>query len=104
MDHKQYDAATDKKLYICEIEENQDSNGEVNFTKAPVEYVNVAKSEPLMNECQHFIDCIRSNKQPITNAVEGFEVMKVLDKCMMERQIQQFNSSNVSSHKDLSIE
>lgn len=47
--------------------------------KADVEYVHVEETEPLKNECQHFLDCIESGQQPITNGDEGLRVLKVLE-------------------------
>jgi len=38
----------------------------------------VENQEPLKNECEHFIECIRSRKNPITDAREGIEVLKIL--------------------------
>lgn len=35
--------------------------------------------EPLKIECQHFIDCISRNQQPLTDGNNGLEVLKVLD-------------------------
>lgn len=34
--------------------------------------------EPLKLECQHFIDCINSNKQPLSDGENGLEVLRVL--------------------------
>lgn len=34
--------------------------------------------EPLRLECQHFIDCIESGKEPISGAKNGLDVLKVL--------------------------
>ena len=47
--------------------------------KADVEYVEVEQTEPLKNECLHFIECITSGKQPRTNGDEGLRVLKVLE-------------------------
>ena len=47
-------------------------------TKADAEYVAVAKSEPLRNECSHFVACIDEGRQPLTDAAEGLRVLKVL--------------------------
>lgn len=46
---------------------------------ADVEYVALAPTEPLRNECQHFLDCIQSREQPRTNGEEGLRVLKVLE-------------------------
>ncbi|MFC1561419.1 Gfo/Idh/MocA family protein [candidate division KSB1 bacterium] len=35
--------------------------------------------EPLKVECNHFIECIRHNKRPITDGVHGFEVVRILE-------------------------
>ena len=47
--------------------------------KADVEYVEVEETEPLKNECRHFIECMTSGKQPTTNGEEGLRVLKVLE-------------------------
>lgn len=38
-------------------------------------------TEPLFNECNHFIHCIRSGTTPKSNADEGLRVLSVLDAC-----------------------
>ena len=48
-------------------------------SKAEVEYIEVAKGEPLKNECRHFLDCIANNSKPRTNGVEGIRVLRVLE-------------------------
>lgn len=48
--------------------------------KADVEYVSVKETEPLKNECRHFLECIASGQQPITNGEEGLRVLKVLER------------------------
>jgi predicted dehydrogenase len=35
-------------------------------------------AEPLRLECQHFIDCVRSRKAPLTDGRDGLRVVKVL--------------------------
>jgi len=35
--------------------------------------------EPLALECQHFIDCVRNNKQPLSDGQNGLEVVSVLE-------------------------
>lgn len=67
----------DKKLalYAHRIE----WNGKVpNPVKAEPEYAAPAQSEPLRNECQHFLDAM--NGTPLrTDAAEGIRVLKVLE-------------------------
>ncbi|UCD38038.1 MAG: oxidoreductase, partial [Fidelibacterota bacterium] len=36
-------------------------------------------TEPLRIECQHFLDCIREGRQPLTDGVSALRVLKVLE-------------------------
>jgi UDP-2-acetamido-3-amino-2,3-dideoxy-glucuronate N-acetyltransferase len=38
-------------------------------------------TEPLRNECQHFLDCIQSRQTPRTDGAEGLRVLSVLQQC-----------------------
>ncbi len=40
---------------------------------------NIKMSEPLKQECQHFIDCIQQKKQSNTSGEEGLRVVKILE-------------------------
>jgi predicted dehydrogenase len=46
--------------------------------KAEVEYLKIPQSEPLRNECQHFIDVVSKDVVPLTDGYEGLSVLKVL--------------------------
>ena len=46
--------------------------------KNDAEFVDHANTEPLREECNHFLNCIQSRKQPLTNAQSGINVLKVL--------------------------
>ena len=39
------------------------------------------KTEPLKEECRHFLDCVASRKTPLSDAQEGLRVLRVLDAC-----------------------
>lgn len=39
----------------------------------------VKQEEPLKVQCQHFIDCIREGKTPITSGVRGMQVVRILE-------------------------
>jgi predicted dehydrogenase len=39
----------------------------------------IRQDEPLKLECQHFLDCVREGKTPITNGRLGLEVVKILE-------------------------
>ena len=45
---------------------------------AAEETIVVDKSEPLRNECQHFLDCVLLGQDARTNGEEGFAVLNVL--------------------------
>jgi predicted dehydrogenase len=47
--------------------------------KAEPEYIEVALSEPLRDECGHFLACISSGETPRTDGREGLRVLRVLD-------------------------
>jgi predicted dehydrogenase len=40
---------------------------------------NLDMTEPLRAECQHFVDCIAEDKQPLTDGADGANVVKVLE-------------------------
>lgn len=54
------------------------NDGLPSVEKAEVEYLEVAQSEPLNNECRHFINVVSENAVPLTNGEEGLSVLKVL--------------------------
>lgn len=39
----------------------------------------IKTGEPLRAECQHFIDCVRDRKQPLSDGRDGLRVVRVLD-------------------------
>lgn len=39
----------------------------------------IQQEEPLKNECQHFVDCIRSGNAPLTSGKEGAAVVRLLE-------------------------
>ncbi len=39
----------------------------------------VKQEEPLKVECQHFLDCIREGRKPLTGGKEGLEMIKLLE-------------------------
>jgi len=49
--------------------------------KEDAEFVEHANTEPLREECNHFLECIQSRKQPLTNAQSGIDVLQILHAC-----------------------
>ncbi len=39
----------------------------------------IEASEPLKNQCRHFLDCVRLGHRPISSGVEGCDVVRVLE-------------------------
>jgi predicted dehydrogenase len=37
------------------------------------------QEEPLKTECQHFLDCIKQGKTPLTNGKRGLELVRILE-------------------------
>ena len=54
-------------------------NGNHILNKKDFEKVIVEESEPLGNECMHFIDCIVNRRKPVTDGPEGLKVLRVLE-------------------------
>jgi predicted dehydrogenase len=50
----------------------------INLKNSNAQYIKVIEEEPLKNECQHFIDVVEKDIQPLTDGVEGLRVLKVL--------------------------
>ncbi|HKD80963.1 MAG TPA: Gfo/Idh/MocA family oxidoreductase [Candidatus Angelobacter sp.] len=43
--------------------------------------VPIPREEPLRCECEHFLECIREDRKPRTDAAGGLQVLEVLDAC-----------------------
>lgn len=52
-----------------------------------VEAVELPLVEPLRNECQHFLDCVRDRTQPLTGGQNGINVLKVLQACQISLEL-----------------
>jgi UDP-2-acetamido-3-amino-2,3-dideoxy-glucuronate N-acetyltransferase len=46
--------------------------------KGAVVYAPLAPAEPLVRECAHFVECIRSGARPLTDGWDGVRVIRVL--------------------------
>ncbi len=68
---KGVEAAPDSALYGDELT--------LRFGDVVIPFIKM--QEPLLIECQHFIDCIIEGKPPVSDGRSGLEVLKVLDAC-----------------------
>jgi len=50
------------------------------------ELVDLPKEEPLRRECEHFIECIQTGQEPLTDAKSGVRVLRVLEACQASLQ------------------
>ena len=48
-------------------------------SKAEAERVDIPETEPLQDECRHFLDCMSNGSKPITDGREGLRVLRVLN-------------------------
>lgn len=71
-----FDDTLQSENKLCLYRHKIDSNGDT--TRGEKEYAVAVKSEPLMNECKHFLDCIRTGRKPLTDGEEAMRVLRVL--------------------------
>lgn len=55
-----------------------DLAGAVNLRTGREELIGLEKTEPLQIECRHFIEAVRSGREPLSNGENGLAVLKVL--------------------------
>ncbi len=60
--------------------------------KAEAERADIPQSEPLRSECAHFLECMNTGQQPLTDGAEGIRVLKVLNAA---QQSMDNNSENI---------
>jgi predicted dehydrogenase len=49
--------------------------------------VPLAAGEPLRAECEHFLDCVRTRRAPLTDSASGIAVLRVLQACQVSLQL-----------------
>ena len=73
-------AAYGEKLQLYPQRVEFDGNVPV-LKKENAEFISHADTEPLLQECAHFLECMKSRNKPLTCAQSGIEVLKVLHAC-----------------------
>ncbi len=66
------------KLLLYSHQINWENNAPLSV-KGEAERVQLYESEPLRNECEHFLKCISTGSRPHTDGNEGLSVLKVLN-------------------------
>ncbi|MFI4938322.1 MAG: Gfo/Idh/MocA family protein [Candidatus Berkiellales bacterium] len=72
------DGEPENKLKLFRIPENCTDGLPHPFT-LPAENISLPHAEPLLNECEHFLNAILNRTEPRTNGVEGSHVISVLE-------------------------
>jgi len=67
-----YDKGVDRKITSSTYQDF------LTLREGDVSIPHINMIEPLKIECQHFIDCIKEDKEPMTNGENGLAVLKVL--------------------------
>ena len=49
--------------------------------QAPSKIISISQSEPLREECKHFLNCIKTRKNPRSDGKEALNILKVLTAC-----------------------
>jgi len=87
-----------KKLILYPHQINWEGNIPVP-DKAEAEYVTIPKKEPLLTECEHFLDCLTSHTNALTDGEEGLRVLEVL---MKAQQSMDKHGQKISARSSLS--
>jgi predicted dehydrogenase len=75
------DMATEGKVIVYDKGFDEDSRGygeyitRVGGSFSPA----ISNVEPLRLECEHFVDCIRTGRQPHSDGASGLRVVRVLE-------------------------
>jgi UDP-2-acetamido-3-amino-2,3-dideoxy-glucuronate N-acetyltransferase len=80
------DSRADKKLVLYS-KDIQLKSGSFEALKPEGKVVEFAAGEPLLSECQHFVDCVAERKAPRTPGEEGVRVLRVLQACQRSMQL-----------------
>ncbi|HEY8303188.1 MAG TPA: Gfo/Idh/MocA family oxidoreductase [Solirubrobacteraceae bacterium] len=66
-------------IYDKGFDEKTDSYGEYITRAGEIRSPRVPNSEPLRLECEHFVDCIRENRPPLSDGESGLRVVRILE-------------------------
>lgn len=76
-----------KDKLILHSHEIDKSNDQLDVRKTNSNNIFVPESEPLKNECQHFVDVVNSSLDPKTSANEGQSVLQILSAATLSQNI-----------------
>lgn len=63
------------------VEDKASSFGEFKYLVRDGDIISprLSMNEPLKTQCEHFIECILNKKEPLTNGLNGYEIVRVLE-------------------------
>ena len=66
---------------VTPVEEEPLNYGEFRFQIRDGDIISprIEPAEPLKNQCRHFLECVRTGKRPVSNGVDGGNVVRVLE-------------------------
>ncbi len=75
------DMALERKLTIYDkgFDEKAESYGEYITRSGDVTSPRIANTEPLRLECEHFVECVREGRSPVSGGESGLRVVRVLE-------------------------
>src|SRR5206468_8119729 len=60
----------------------------------------IKPTEPLKNQCRHFLECVRRGKRPISSGIEGCDVVRVLEAVNRSIEYKDRKSTRLNSSHD----
>jgi predicted dehydrogenase len=66
-------------VYDKGFDEKSDSYGEYITRSGDIHSPRVENTEPLRLECEHFVDCVRDGRAPLSDGLAGLRVVRVLE-------------------------
>jgi UDP-2-acetamido-3-amino-2,3-dideoxy-glucuronate N-acetyltransferase len=82
--------AWDEKLTLYKPELDWKNPAIIPAAGAP-EKIPLQQSEPLAEECAHFLHCLATGTQPVTNHVEGLAVTRIIEKASAALKVENFD-------------
>ncbi len=77
------DMETDRKVTVYDkgavVPEYQSYGEYVSLRFGDIHIPRIANDEPLRLECEHFVECVREDKQPVSDGQDGLNVVRVLE-------------------------
>jgi UDP-2-acetamido-3-amino-2,3-dideoxy-glucuronate N-acetyltransferase len=80
------DMSKDEKLVLFK-QRVEFNDGKPVLQKGACENVALPADEPLRRECEHFLECVRTRRKPLTDSMSGIDVLRVLQACQNSLQL-----------------